>query len=605
MNDITKMDAGMDDSFMFKWLSKMNLIQKMVVFFILLIAVPIVLAYWIVSVKVAAITEDQMGETLFQLVKTSHLTLDRDITAVDGTTEKLMINRQTQQIFEKSSFTELDRLNDYLVLDTLLNNYSIRNVNDFAIFIPELSSLYPFAPSSDVKPNGVFFSVDTSPGSWFQDAVNARGSGIIRIMNQLGDNKTGIKTVAYIRVMNNYSDNDMPVGVLVMTGLDRLLRKDLESLKIPKDGQIILLTKGNTVLANTSALQIGSSFSLPQQIFRSTEGVYIDRAGGDTWLYAIHTSVDSDTKLLFKIPISSIIGEHEAMRQLVNYLMIAYFCILLIATIYFLRHILNPLSRLSRMTRSFEPGRPLTNETKMDRNDEIGMLNNSFIEMTIRLNQTIHDKYDLELKHKEAELTILHSQINPHLLYNTLESIFWRTTVEGNTESADMIRDLSLLMRIGLSRGKTLIPISEELKHVEAYIRLQLKRNNYTFTIQWDIDEEASSYLIPKVVLQPLAENAIIHGIRKMDKEGQLWISIHRVESNIIISIEDNGFKAVELNKLNDILSGIRSNEGFGIQNVNKRIKLHFGDGYGLGFELRPGGGTRAILVIPAISEEG
>jgi two-component system sensor histidine kinase YesM len=594
----------MDGSFMFKWLSKMNLIQKLVVFFTLLIAVPILLAYWIVSVKVAAITEDQMGDTLFQLVKTSHLTLDRDITAVDGTTEKLMTNPQTQQMFDRASYTELDRLNKYLVLDQLLNNYSTKNLNDFSVFIPELSSSYPFAPPSDIKLNGVFFSCDISPGSWFQDAVSAKGSGIIRIMNQLGDNKTGIKTTAYIRGMNNYLDNDMPVGVLVMTGLDMLLRKDLESLKIPKDGQIILLSKGNIVLANTSELQIGSLFTLPQQIFRSSEGVYIDRDGRDSWLYAIHTSMNSDTKLLFKIPINSIIGEHEAMRHLVNYLMIVYFCILLIATIYFFRHILSPLSRLSRMTRSFEPGRPLTNETKMNRNDEIGLLNNSFIDMTIRLNQTIHDKYDLELKHKEAELTILHSQINPHLLYNTLESIFWRTTVEGNTESAEMIRDLSLLMRIGLSRGKTLIPISEELKHAEAYLRLQLKRNNYDFAIHWDIEEKAKPYLIPKVVLQPLVENAIIHGIRKMDKEGQLWVSIRTNELNIKISIEDNGFKAVDLSKLNDILNGVRSNEGFGIQNVNKRIKLHYGDGYGLSFELRHGGGTRAVLTIPAILEE-
>lgn len=590
---------------MLKWLSKMNLIQKLIVFVTLLIVVPIVLAYWIVSVKVAEITEDQMGDTLFQLVKTSHLTLDRDITAVDGTTEKLMINPQTQQMLDRDSFTELDRLNKYLMLDNLLNNYSTKNLTDFAVFIPELSSLYPFAPPSDIKANGVFFSCDTSPGSWFQDAVSARGSGIIRIMNQLGDNKTGIKTAAYIRGMNNDGDNHMPVGVLVMTGLDLLLQKDLESLKIPKDGQIILLTKGNAVLANTSALQIGSSFTLPQQIFRLSEGVYIDREGKDSWLYAIHTSVNSDTKLLFKIPISSIIGEHEAMRHLVNYLMIVYFCILLIAAIYFFRHILSPLSRLSRLTRSFEPGRPLTNETKMDRNDEIGLLNNSFIDMTIRLNETIHDKYDLELKHKEAELTILHSQINPHLLYNTLESIFWRTTVEGNTESAEMIRDLSLLMRIGLSRGKTLIAISEELKHAEAYIRLQSKRNNYAFSIQWDIEESAKSYLIPKVVLQPLVENAIIHGIRKMDKEGQLLVSIHMAEDNIKISIEDNGFKAVDLDRLNDIINGVRSNEGFGIQNVNKRIKLHYGEGYGLSFELRPEGGTRAVLTIPAILEEG
>jgi two-component system sensor histidine kinase YesM len=583
----------------------MNLIQKLIVFFIFLIVIPILLAYWIVSVKVAAITEGQMGDTLFQLVKTSHLTLDRDITSVDGITEKLMFNTETQQMFNTASVTELDRLNNYLVLDKLLNNYSSSRTRiNFSVFIPGLASSYPFAPPSDVKTNGVFFSCDISPGSWFQDAVNARGTGIIRIINQLGDNKSGIKTTAYIRGMNSYLEDRTPAGVLIMTGLDLLLLKDLESIKIPKDGQIVLLTKGNAILADASDLSIGSTFQLPKDIFRSSEGVFIDRDGRSSWLYAIHTSVDSDTKLLFKIPLSSIIGEHEAMRQLVNYLMIVYLFILLIASIYFFRHILSPLSRLARLTRSFEPGRPLMNEYSVNRKDEIGLLNNSFIDMTKRLNQTIHDKYDLELKHKETELTILHSQINPHLLYNTLESIFWRTTIEGNTESAEMIRDLSLLMRIGLSRGKTLIPISEELKHVEAYLRLQLRRNKYRFAIHWEIDEGAKTYLIPKVVLQPLVENAVIHGIRKMDNEGQLWISIQTVENRIQIMIDDNGFKRVDLGRLNDILNGNRSNEGFGIQNVHRRIKLHFGDDFGLSFELRPKGGTRVILIIPAISEE-
>ncbi|WP_256761090.1 sensor histidine kinase [Cohnella sp. WQ 127256] len=588
---------------MFRWLSRMNLIQKLIVFIIFLIVIPILLAYWVVSVKVAEITEDQMGDTLFQLVKTSHLTLDRDITSVDGTTEKLMVTPETQLMFDTTELNEYDRLQKYLVLDKLLTGYSKNDIN-FAVFIPKILDDYPFAPPSDVKPNGVFFACDTSSSSWFQDALNARGTGIIRIMNQLGNNPKGIKTAAYIRSMNNDLDDRKPSGVIVMTGLDLLLQKDLESLKIPKDGQIVLLNKANGVLANTAGLDIGSVFKLPQDIFRASDGVFIDRKGSDSSLYAIHRSVNSDTKLLFKIPISSIIGEHEAVRQLVNYLMIVYFCVLLSASIYFFRHILSPLSRLARLSRSFEPGRPLTNEYKVNRRDEIGLLNNAFIEMTKRLNQTIHDKYDLELKHKEAELTILHSQINPHLLYNTLESIFWRTTIEGNTESAEMIRDLSLLMRIGLSRGKTLIPIAEEINHIEAYLRLQLKRNNYSFTTHWDIDDDAKLFLIPKVVLQPLVENAIIHGIRKMDNEGQLWISIKTKEQEVHITIEDNGYRTVDIDKLNDIVNGIRTEEGFGIQNVNKRIKLHFGESFGLVFEQRTGKGTKVLMTIPATVED-
>jgi two-component system sensor histidine kinase YesM len=549
---------------MIRWIRKRNFIQKLIAFFVLLIVIPLLLAYWIVSNRLAALTEQQMGETLFQLVKTGHPAVDRDIASVENTTERFMFMDETLRMFNKSPSSEYERLQRYLTLDKLLAGYSKHSIN-FSLFIPELAEDYPFAPTPYVKPNGVFFDWDSYSSDWFEKAVQAKGSGILVNLDQTGHNPGRLQTTAFVRAMSQYPGENKPVGVLVMTGLDALLRKDLESLKIPEEGQIILLNKSNAILANNSNLETGSAFELPSSILHAVEGVYIDRTGTDSWLYAFHTSTYSNTKLLFKIPIRSIIGEHVAMRQLVHYLMLAYFGLLLMVSIYFFR---------------------------------------GFLDMTKRLNRTTIDKYHLELKHKEAELTILHSQINPHLLYNTLESILWRTTIEGNTESAAMIRDLSLLLRIGLSRGKSLIPIAEELMHVEAYLRLQLKRNNYSFAIHWHVEEEAKSLLIPKVVLQPLVENAIIHGIRKMDEDGHLWISVEISQNQVHIRVEDNGYRQVDVSRMNDIVCGLRPQEGFGIRNVHKRIKLHFGDAYGLSFEPRTGGGLRTILTIPATSEE-
>lgn len=585
-------------------LYKLNLKQQFVLFFISLIVLPILVAYWLVSVKVTSITEKQMGDTLFQLVKTSHLTLDEIITSVDGTTEKLLISPEIRRMLDDAKPTEYDRLKDYLVVDQLLTSYSSPNSINYAVYIPDLAMRYTFAPTSDVKPNGVFFSGDTPPGGWFQDAVNERGSGIIRILDKPGENPDREKTAAYVRGMNIDHDTDRPAGVLVMTGLNILLQKNMQSLRIPSGGQIVLLDKHDTVLAvNGAHVGIGDRLSVPESVSGTDQGVILEREGRESWMYAFHTSSDSETRLLFKIPRQSIIGEHEGIRQLFNMLMIVYFFILLLASLYFIRHILSPLSRLTRLTRSFEPGRTLGNEMLLERKDEIGMLNQSFIEMTRRLNQTIHDKYVLELKHKESELTLLHSQINPHLLYNTLESIHWRIMLEGGKESAEMVRDLSLLMRIGLSRGEKLIPLEEEIRHVEAYIRLQLKRNHYEFAVHWDIDEGAKSVLVPKVILQPLVENAIFHGIRKMGSDGSLSISL-RVQGDVLhIAIQDNGYQPVDLAKLRAILEGKLPHEGYGILNVHRRIRLHFGEEYGLFYKEMPTGGTQAVIVLPILGK--
>ncbi|WP_148931543.1 sensor histidine kinase [Paenibacillus methanolicus] len=585
-------------------LYKLNLKQQFVLFFISLIVLPILVAYWLVSVKVTSITEKQMGDTLFQLVKTSHLTLDEVIASVDGTSEKLLISPEIRRLLDAPPHTDYDRLKEYLALDQLLTSYSSPNAINYSVCIPDLAMRYTFAPTSDVKPNGVFFSCDTLPGGWFQDAVNERGSGIIRILIKPGDNVSSEKTAAYVRGMNSNHDKDRPAGVLVITGLNILLQKNIQSLRIPSGGQIVLLDKSNTILAENAAnLAVGDRLPVPESVSSLEQGVILERNGRDSSMYAFHASADSETKLLFKIPRQSIVGEHEGIRQLFNTLMIVYFFILLLASLYFIRHILSPLSRLTRLTRSFEPGRTLGNEMLLNRNDEIGMLNQSFIDMTKRLNQTVHDKYVLELKHKESELALLHSQINPHLLYNTLESIHWRIMLEGGQESAEMVRDLSLLMRIGLSRGEKLIPVQEEIKHVEAYIRLQLKRYNYAFVVDWDIVEEAKSVLIPKVILQPLVENAINHGIRKMGSDGRLSISLRAQGDTLCVAIADNGYQAVDLAKLHSILEGKLPHEGYGILNVHRRIRLHFGDEYGLFYKKMPTGGTQAIIVMPLAGE--
>ncbi|WP_227013798.1 sensor histidine kinase [Paenibacillus psychroresistens] len=577
--------------------------KKLIIFFIFLIVLPILLVDWFVSVKVANLTEDQIGNTILQLAKTSHLTLDHIITSVDSSAEKLMVTQEAQQMFDDSNLSAYDRLQKFLALDKLTTTYSTNSLN-FSIFIPALSESYPFAPTSDVQDTGVFYSADSANMDWFLDAVKAKGSGIIRTINQLGNNPMHIKTSGYIRKMSNTLGGNSNIGVLVVSGLDVLLQKELTPLNLPKDGVIIFMNNNNVILSNTSNLEIGSTLTLPPKLKSSHDGVYKEDEDGHPWLYAFHTSPSSATKILFKIPVNSIIGEHVAVRELVNYLMLAYFLILIVISIYFSRYILSPLSKLARLTRSFEPGRSIAVELQLDRKDEIGLLNNAFIEMTKRLNQTINDKYVLEIKQKEAELSLLHTQINPHLLYNTLESIYWRTMIEGKSESAEMIHDLSLLMRIGLSRGKILIPISEELKHLEAYIRLQSKRYDYSFALNWDIDEETKLFLIPKVVLQPLVENAIIHGIRNMEQDGELWISIKMLANKICIKIEDNGYKSTDISRLNLVLEGVVPYEGFGIKNVNKRIQLHFGTNYGLSYEIRDGGGVRAIINIPPILEE-
>ncbi|MNV64714.1 Sensor histidine kinase YehU [compost metagenome] len=208
----------------------------------------------------------------------------------------------------------------------------------------------------------------------------------------------------------------------------------------------------------------------------------------------------------------------------------------------------------------------------------------------------------MEIRQKEAQLQILYQQINPHLLYNTLESIYWKSSLEGNLESAEMIKELSKLMKISLSRGRELITLGEELEHAKAYIKLQQIRYEYSFNVIWEVPDEVQSQLIPKVTLQPLIENAIIHGVKNMEEDGVIRIKAWRENHKTFICIEDNGYKQVDYELIHSLLheENYNPSTGYGIRNIQQRIRLHFGPLYGLYYTQREGGGTSVTMTLPA-----
>lgn len=582
-------------------LRNMNLMKKLIVLLILFVVIPILVLDLVVAKKLESITEEQVGNALLQLVRGSHLTLDRESSDFEEKTEKIMISQEIQQLASIPSSSEYERFEIFKTLDKYLSNYSTNAIR-YSMFFSDTDKQYSFVPNSDILNNGIFYATDLNALSWYKSVSQAKGKGVLRVIDKFGYNPNNVKTVAYLRQLNSIYNGETVIGYLLVSGIETPLQQDFSPFDKYADGQVMLLDQENTVLAsNTEKFQIGSRVTAAAD---RVEGVYKLKEAGVEYMHVLHTSEVTNTKLLMRVPVQSIIIDHISVQRLVDWIMFIYFFILFLASMYFIQSILKPISRLARITNSYHPGRPLAISMHSESKNEIVLLSNHFIRMTDRLNQTIYDQYELELKHKEIELSILHTQINPHLLYNTLESVYWHTFMEGATESAEMIKDLSLIMRIGLSKGKLLIPVMEEINHAEAYVRLQLFRYEYAFGVQWDIEEEAKKYLVPKVILQPIIENAILHGIKHMSQDGKLWISVRVHKGLVIIRVEDNGYRQADIEMLNGILKGKENNRGFGIINVQKRIQLHFGSSYGLHYSHREHQGVCAWIEIPAILDE-
>ena len=239
--------------------------------------------------------------------------------------------------------------------------------------------------------------------------------------------------------------------------------------------------------------------------------------------------------------------------------------------------------------------------------DEITELGLSFNIMTSKIRELLDAKVQEQENLKKAELKALQAQINPHFLYNTLDTIVWMAEGNKSAQVIELVRALSSFFRIALSRGKDWISIQQEIEHVQSYLYIQKIRYRDILDYQIDIDEGILDGTILKLTLQPLAENALYHGIKNKRNGGKIWIRARRTNNNqVLIEVQDDGVGCTPY-KLAKIREGLtesidenaQKGEGFGLANVNKRIKLYYGSEYGLTIESQYQEGTLVTVKIP------
>ncbi|WP_312908722.1 sensor histidine kinase [Tissierella praeacuta] len=242
-------------------------------------------------------------------------------------------------------------------------------------------------------------------------------------------------------------------------------------------------------------------------------------------------------------------------------------------------------------------------ETK--NNDEISILGKVFNQMLMDIKKLINQVYKVQTQKRNAELRILQSQINPHFLYNTLDTIQWKALEYKAFDVADMINSLSIFFRISLSDGKEFITISDEIEHVRNYLEIQKTRYKDKISYSINLKESISQNLVPKMIIQPLVENSIYHGLKLKKQKGIININVLSENDYIIIEVIDNGIgmnhKMLATTKDN-LYNSIES-EHYGLYNINERLKLTFKDKYNIDIDSEFGKGTKVLLKIPKISE--
>jgi len=423
------------------------------------------------------------------------------------------------------------------------------------------------------------------------------------------------------------------IGFLMVNFREQILREAYEKLVLQQGSYGLIIDRQGYIVSHNNPDYVGTRLENQnmQNILNAgntRNGLYIDYVG-ESHLVISETSMVTGWKLVNFIPMRAITMEVEGIRQFSMILMVLSVIFAFGIAMVLSGSILKPLADLTDAMKKVGEGNFSTRVTPRHK-DEIGELGMNFNKMITEINTLISKVYQAEIVKRELEYKALQAQINPHFLYNTLDSINWIAKRNNINEISTMVIALGDLMRISINQDKDFITIGEEMKYIEDYLTIQKIRYRDKFTVNINVEPGILNKRIPKLVVQPVVENAIVHGIEKKIGKGSLAIRGNIDNDSLFFQVTDDGIgmKETELRCLqrklnaanseapdiNDSANGIeqvnvsdssnylKGHTGMGIINVNSRIKMLYGHRYGLSIDSSKDFGTQVTITLPALT---
>ena len=294
-------------------------------------------------------------------------------------------------------------------------------------------------------------------------------------------------------------------------------------------------------------------------------------------------------------------------RLFIVFVILLIIFIVILINSYISFRVTNPIRELEKSVKALEEGN-LDADIYMGGSYEVQHLGKSVQDMKFRIKGLMQDIVNEHEEKRKSEFDSLQAQINPHFLYNTLDIIVWQIENEKQSEAVHTVTALARFFRLSLGKGKNIVTVKDEIDHVKNYLMIQHMRFKNKFDYEFDIAEDVLELPSLKLMLQPLVENAIYHGMEFMDGDGMIMVKAWRKEDELYLSVADNGLGMTE-DKVEMILTGESTSgngrgSGIGVKNVNERIKLYFGEAYGITIDSEPDEGTTVIIHLPAKDEK-
>ncbi|MCI8294880.1 MAG: sensor histidine kinase [Lachnospiraceae bacterium] len=488
----------------------------------------------------------------------------------------------------------------------LLYDSNDGTVENIALFSGD-GELLSVAPAARLRS-----TVRTWEESWFKEPLEKMENlhfSMPHVQYIFDDAKSQYKWVISVsRAVEVTKGVSVSQGVLLIDIRYSSLEQLLENVTLGNGGYVYLISNDGQIIYHPKAQLIDSGRVQEdhQKAAGYRDGTYEEVFQGEKRYVTVKSVGYTGWKLVGVTPTRSVSFSGVKTRLFILFVVLLILFLLLVINFYISSKITDPIHELEGSVRKLEDGK-LDVPVYIGGSYEIQHLGRSIANMASQIQVLMQDIVEEHEAKRKREFDTLQSQINPHFLYNTLDIIVWMVENEKKSEAVKVVTALARFFRISLSKGKSIIPVRDELEHVRNYLTIQQMRFKNKFTYQISAREEVLELASLKLMLQPLVENAIYHGMEFMDGDGEILIQAEICESSghLCFLIQDNG-----LGMTGEQVEGLFADQshvpskrgsGIGVRNVNERIKLYFGEDYGLRIWSEPDEGTKIFIDLPAV----
>lgn len=598
---------------LFDIFANLNLYKKLIVSYFFLILFPLftvgALAYQITSLSIKSDVSKYISEVLQQV----NDNIDNSITELERMASVISVDREVQKILQKDRNRPIK---EFIADDEDMN----RKIDAITSLQPNLEAFFIFSYNGEVyRYRGINNSIDPdytfTSTRWFS-TMKALNQKMLLLPTHIQDQviSAGLpkKVFTYIKEITDM-DSRKPIGYLMIDMNTKLFKNILDKMNVKQYQELVIIDNNKTILYHTKEEYISTQFRSKyiSELLKTKRGSMIAKVNNKSVMVTYNTSLSTNWTVISIIPIDILYTKVSYLEYVIVFTVIYFLLLSFLISVVISYNITKPISDLRKLMKKAESGQ-FDVQIPVKTKDEIGELSDSFNSMINKTNNLIQTVYETKILKREAELNALQSQINPHFLFNTLQIMDLIAEDEGVEVISLVCQSLSRIFRYSINTGKEVVPLSSEIEHVKNYIYIQKLRFKDRFNVIYNIDENILNNKIIKLVLQPLVENALLHGIENKEDSCVIIISARKAGDHIELTVEDDGIGMDE-----ELLDQLRrslneeivhaevdgyTRRSIGIKNVHARIRLYFGESYGVEIDSRLNVGTTIKVTFPSIT---